>query len=97
MAKKKVAKKAAPAKKAPAKGAKKKAPPKRKDEQIEIKLDPVEQQAIDLVSTSEPLCDDLELTVTSAVAKAVGTVYKKYKINLTPAQAENVALILFGN
>jgi hypothetical protein len=95
MAKKKVAKKAATKKTAPAKGSKKKAASTH--EEVEIKLAPVEQQAIDLVSTSDALCNDLELTVTKAVAKAVGTVYKKHKVNLTAAQAENVALILFGN
>jgi hypothetical protein len=96
MAKKKVAKKAAPAKKA-TKKAKKKAAPAHKEEQIEIKLEAVEQEALDLVSTSDQLCNDLEAAVTAAVAKTVATVYKKHKITLTSAQAENVALILFGN
>ena len=67
------------------------------DEQIEIQLDAVEQQAIDLVSTSDKLCDDLEEAVTAAVSKSVGTIYKQHKIKLTPEQAENVALVLFGN
>ena len=99
MAKKKVAKKkASPAKKAaPAKASKKKAAPIREEEQIEIELDAVEQKAVDLISTSEQLCDDLEEAVTAAVSKTVGTIYKKHKINLTPEQAENVALLLFGN
>jgi hypothetical protein len=92
MAKKKAAKK-----KAPAKGAKKKAPAKRKEEQIEIHLDAVEQKALDLVQASDQVCNEIERDVTAAVAKAVGAVFKKHKINLTPAQAENVALILFGN
>jgi transposase len=93
MAKKKAAKKAA------VKGskAKKKAPAKAKDEQIEIKLDVLEQQALDLVQKSDDLCNDLEKEVTQAVAKSVAIVFKKHKIKLTPAQAENVALILFGN
>ena len=111
MAKKKAAKKAAPAKgakkKTPAKGAKKatpaksgkkKAPAKRKkEEQIEIQLDAVEQQALDLVQASDQVCNDLEHDVTDAVSKAVGAVFEKHNITLTPAQAENVALILFGN
>lgn len=96
MAKKKATKKAAPAKKAAAKKSKKKTPPVRDDEQIELILDPLEQKALDLVSTSDQLCDDLELAVTAAVAKTVGTIYKKHKVNLTAAQAENVALLLFG-
>lgn len=77
--------------------AEKKAPPMRDDEQLELQLDPLEQKALDLVSTSDRLCNDLELAVTAAVAKTVGAVYKKHKINLTPAQAENVALLLFGS
>jgi hypothetical protein len=95
MAKKKVAKKAAPAKKSAKKT--KKTAPAHKDEQIEIKLEAIEQEALDLVSTSDKLCNDLEAAVTAAVAKTVATIYKKHKITLTPAQAENVALILFGN
>jgi hypothetical protein len=93
MAKKKAAKKAA------VKGskAKKKAPAKAKDEQIEIKVDVVEQQALELVQSSDALCNDLEKEVTTAVAKSVANVFKKHKVKLTPAQAENVALILFGN
>jgi hypothetical protein len=39
----------------------------------------------------------LEHDVTEAVSKAVGAVFEKHNITLTPAQAENVALILFGN
>jgi transposase len=93
MAKKKAAKKAA------VKGskAKKKAPAKAKDEQIEIKLDVLEQHALDLVQKSDPICNDLEKEVTAAVAKSVANVFKKHGVKLTPAQAENVALILFGN
>ncbi len=99
MAKKKVAKKkSTPAKKAaPAKKTKKKSSPQWDEEQIEIQLDAVEQQAIDLVSSSDQLCNDLEKAVTLAVSKTVRTIYKNHKINLNAAQAENVALLLFGN
>ena len=92
MAKKKAAKKAAPAKKA----TKKKSAPRQDDEMMEITLDAAEQKAFDLVQSSDDVCDELETVVTAAVAKAVGTVFKKHKIALTAAQAENVALILFG-
>jgi hypothetical protein len=98
MAKKTAKKKAAPAKKAaPTKGSKKKSAPRHADEPIELKLDEVEQKAVDLVATSDALCNDLEVAVTAAVAKTVGAVYKKHKIKLDPAQAETVALVLFGN
>jgi hypothetical protein len=98
-------KKATPAKKGkkaaspkkPAKATKKTPMPPVEEEPMELILDEVEQQAVNLVATSDPLCDELELAVTSAVAKIVRTVYKKHKINLTAAQAENVALVLFGN
>jgi hypothetical protein len=98
MAKKKVAKKAAPSKKAAkAKPAKKKTAPAIKDDQIEIMLEPIEKEALDLVQTSNQLCNDLEVAVTSAVSQAVRKVFKSHKVALSAAQAENVALILFGN
>ena len=92
MAKKKAAKKAA------VKGskAKKKAPAKAKDEQIEIKVDAVEQQALELVQKSDALCNDLEKEVTAAVAKSVANVFKKHKVKLTPAQAEYLGIPVTG-
>ena len=98
MAKKKTAKKkSAGAKKAtPAKKSKKTAPVQA-EESMELKLDRAEQQAVHLVSTSEQLCDELERAVTVAVAKTVQSIYKKHKLSLSAAQAENVALLLFGD
>jgi hypothetical protein len=106
-------KKSGPAKKAvPAKSGRKKTPlecpecrgtgkmvtpPELEKDMIEIVPDALEQQALDLVQTSEKLCDDLEESVTAAVSKAVGTVFKKHKVILSDEQAENVALVLFGN
>jgi hypothetical protein len=106
-------KKTEPAKKAtPTKGARKKTPlecpecrgtgkiattPEFEKDMVEIVPDALEQQALDLVQTSERLCDDLEEAVTAAVSKAVGAVFKRYKVVLSAEQAENVALILFGN
>jgi hypothetical protein len=81
-----------------AKGNRKKTtPPELEKDMIEIVPDALEQQALDLVQTSETLCDDLEEGVTAAVSKAVGTVFKKHGVVLSAEQAENVALILFGN
>ena len=85
------AKKANPAKKS------KKTPPARAEESMELKLDSVEQQAVHLVSTSDQLCDELEKAVTAAVTNTVQKVYKKHKLSLSAAQAENVALLLFGD
>jgi hypothetical protein len=65
--------------------------------EMEIVLDAAEQKAIDLVQSSDQVCDDLEEAVTAVVSKTVATVFKKHKVNLTAAQAENVALVLFGN
>jgi hypothetical protein len=95
MAKKKVAKKkAAPAtKKAP----KKKAAEKKPADAVEFKLSPVEEKALDLVQSSKELCKDLETAVTESISVAVQKVYKAHKIALTSAQAQNVALLLFGD
>jgi hypothetical protein len=93
---KKTTKPAAKAKKATGAKPAKKAPAK-KVETIEIKLDAVETQAIQLADSSDDVCEELEKAVTSAVSDAVRKVYKKNKITLTAAQAENVALALFAD
>jgi hypothetical protein len=89
-------KKPAPAKKAPAAKAKKKAPAK-KSGPAEIELDAAEAKAIELVHTSDKVCTELEVAVTSAVAQAVGKVFKQHSVSLTSAQAQKVALLLFGD
>jgi hypothetical protein len=95
MAKKKSAKKAAPA---PQKT--KKAPPKKQaeqDEPVAIELDAVEEKALEMVQSSQPLCDDLEAEVTDAVSAAVRKVFKKHGHALSSEQAANVAMVLFGD
>lgn len=106
MPKKKVAKKAAPksatAKKAPLK---KKAPVKkkaakkaRKAEHVhEFQLDPIEEKAFRLAHSSAKVQRALEEAVTVALSKAVRKVFKDNRIDLTPAQATNMAMILFGD
>jgi hypothetical protein len=89
-------KKAAPAKKATATKSKKKAPAK-KPEHVDIELDPVEVEAYELAHSSEKVCKELELTVTLAMAQAVRKVYKQHGITLSPPQAQQVAMILFGD
>jgi hypothetical protein len=89
-------KKPAPTKKAAPAKAKKKAPAK-KNAPVEIELDAAEAKAIELVHTTDKVCTELEVAVTTAVAQAVGKVFKKHSISLTSAQAEKVALLLFGD
>jgi hypothetical protein len=94
---KKTSKSATKAKKATeTKAAKKKAAAK-KDEAVEITLDAVETKAIELVDSSDKVCEELEKAVTSAVTEVVRKVFKKNRISLTAAQAEKVALVLFSD
>ena len=98
MAKKTATKKsAAPTKKAPAaKPAKKKAPAK-KSAEVELVLEPAEEKALDLVEKSKRVCKDLEEEVTKAISGAVATVFNGHGVSLTPRQAKNIALLLFGD
>jgi hypothetical protein len=87
----------APAKKAPAKATKKKAPAKKQPEATEIVLDPAETKAIELAHSSEKVCTELEEAVTSAITQAVRKVFKQNGVALTSDQAEEVAMLLFGD
>lgn len=109
MPKKKAAKKAAPKKAAPKKKAipKKKAAPKKAAKKApqaqetehvhEFQLDPVEEKAFHLAHSSAKVQRALEEAVTDALARAVRKVFKDNRINLSPAQANNMAMILFGD
>jgi len=90
MAKKTTTKKATAAK------AKKKAPAK-KAKPVEIELEPGEIKAFELAHSSAKVCKELELAVTSAISQAVRKVFKQHGIALATAQAEKVALLLFGD
>ncbi len=94
---KKAAKKAVAKKKPAAAKAAKKAPTKKKAEPEQIVLSAIEEQAFDLVQKSKAVCRELEVAVTAAVAEAVQAVFKRHGSPLTAAQAQNVALILFGD
>jgi hypothetical protein len=89
-------KKATGAKAASAKATKKKAAPK-EPESVEIELDAVEAEAFELAHSSDQLASDLEKAVTSAVTQVIRKVYKQHSISLSLAQAERVALMLFGD
>ncbi|MGA2033567.1 MAG: hypothetical protein ABSG68_15030 [Thermoguttaceae bacterium] len=88
------------AKKGPAKGAaagkggKKK--PAKKAPVPEIVLDAVETKALDLVRASQAVCHELEAAAMSALSRAVRQVFKQHRITLNDEQAENVAMVLFG-
>jgi hypothetical protein len=80
----------------PTSKAKKKAPAK-KVERIEIELDPVETKAFELAHSSNNVREELEDAVTSAMSQAVRKIFKQHGISLTLPQAEEVALLLFGD
>ena len=96
MAKKAATKKTAKKKPAATKAAKKK-PAKKQAEPEQIVLSAVEEKAFDLVQKSKAVCRELEVAVTAAVADSVQAVFKQHGIALTAAQAQNVAVILFGD
>jgi hypothetical protein len=95
----------AKAQKAPARKASKKSPPKRHDNGHdhcgdhleEIELDDTERKTIDLVVECDEIRQDLELEVSSVVAQAVRKICKSHGTTLTAAQAQNVAMVLFGD
>jgi hypothetical protein len=94
MPKKKAATKKATAKKAP----KKKTPaPEAEHVDEEITLEPIEEKAFHLAHTSAKVQRELEEAVTDALGKSVRKVFKNHRIDLTPAQATNMAMILFGD
>jgi transposase len=99
MAKKQSARKTAatPKKATATKPAKKKAPAKKAAEPAEIVLEPAEEEALDLAQSASDVCSELEVAVTSAVTQAVRKIFKQHRISLTPPQAKNVALMLFGD
>jgi hypothetical protein len=88
-----------------AKAPSKKSPPKQHDHghdrhdenEEEIELDETERKAVDLVLDSEDLRDALELEVNTVVTQAVRKICKAHGALLTAAQAQNVAMVLFGD
>jgi hypothetical protein len=96
MVKKPAAKKST-AKKSPAKKSTTKKKPAKKVERVEIQLDPVETKAFELAHASEEVRRDLEEAVTLAMSETVRKVFKKHRLALTAEQAQEVALLLFGD
>jgi len=67
------------------------------DHEEGIELDDTERNAVDLVLDSDDLRNDLETEVNAVVTQAVRKVCKAHGTVLTSAQAQNVAMILFGD
>ncbi len=108
VAKKKAAKKTAPKKPATPKAAKKKTASgkqgkaKKKPDarhashDDDIRLDPTEEKAFDVVESSDLVRDQLEIEVTTAAVKVVRKVLKANGIDLSQQQAERLTVVLFG-
>jgi hypothetical protein len=90
----------------PAKTAKKSSPKGREhvhvhdehcEHEEEIELDDTERKAIDLVFNSDSIRNSLETEVNTVVTLAIRKVCKAHGASLTTAQAQNVAMVLFGD
>ena len=66
-------------------------------ERIEIELDPIETKAFDLAHSSVEVCTELEEAVALAISQVVRKVFKQHGISLSPSQAQEVALLMFGD
>jgi hypothetical protein len=97
MAKKKAAKKPAPGGKT---AGRRKAPRQtdlaHRHVREEFALAPLEAKAFDLAQSSDKVRVELEQAVTKAAADAVRKVFRLHKIGLSPAEAANLTVILFG-
>jgi hypothetical protein len=99
-----------PAKKAAKKAAKK---PARKQHQVkhrhdehhhdddsdvvEIELSESEQSMVDKILDSDELCQELETEAIAALSGIVQKFFGKHGTTLTDTQAQNVAMVLFGD
>lgn len=84
------------------KPASKKSPPKQHDhehdhDEEEIELTETESKAVDLVLDSADLRNALETEVNTVVTQAVRKICKAHGAALTVEQAQNVAMVLFGD
>jgi len=62
-----------------------------------VELDDTERKAVDLVLESEDLRNSLEEEVNAVVTQAVRKICKAHGVLLTVDQAQNVAMVLFGD
>ncbi len=77
------------------KGAKKHEPHVEPEEEIE--LDEAESQAIDHIVECDEAREALEVEVNKVVTQAVRKICKAHGAALSVAQAQNVAMVLFGD
>src|SRR5271156_4123230 len=63
----------------------------------EVELDETERKTIDMVLDSDAMREALEIEVDAAVTATVRKVCRHYGAPLSPAQAQNVAMVLFGD
>jgi hypothetical protein len=63
----------------------------------EIELDDTERKTIDMVLDSDTMREALETEVDAAVSATVRKVCRHYGAPLSAAQAQNVAMVLFGD
>ncbi len=63
----------------------------------EIELDDTERKTIDMVLDSDAMREALENEVDAAVSATVRKVCRHYGSPLSAAQAQNVAMVLFGD
>jgi hypothetical protein len=68
-----------------------------KPQEEQIVLGANAEKALKLIDKSAKVCDEIEETVSLAVAKALQKVMKANKIELTAAEADLLAGILFGD
>ncbi len=84
-----------------AKPASKKSPPRqhkhRGEPEEEIELDETESKAVDHIIECDQARDALEREVDKVVTQAVRKICKAHGQSLTDAQAQNVAMVLFGD
>ena len=79
----------------------KKSPPKQQHQHCqheeEIELDETEREAVNHVIDSKKVRDALENEVNRVVTQAVRKICKAHGTSLSDAQAQNVAMVLFGD
>jgi len=63
----------------------------------EIELDESERKAVDLVLQCDDMRSALETEVNTVVTQAVRKICRVHGASLTAAQAQNVAMVLFGD
>jgi hypothetical protein len=64
---------------------------------VEIELSENEQTMVDKILDSDELCQELETEAIAALSAIVQKFFHKHGTTLTATQAQNVAMVLFGD